>query len=83
MEIFTSLLILRRLLTYAGLFLAVNLVGHGQLLATLGTTSSEHAATIGGLHALTETMLIITLAVVGLECSFHSCTYVLMFQLTP
>ena len=47
------------------------LVGNGQLLATLGAAGSQHAAAIGSLHALTEAMLVISLSVVRLECSFH------------
>ena len=57
-----------------GLALAVYFVRNGQLLAALGTTSGQYAATISRLHALTETMFVVSLAVVGLECSFH-CVY--------
>ena len=57
-----------------GLALAVYFVGNGQFLAALGTTSGQYAATISRLHALTETMFVVSLAVVGLECSFH-CVY--------
>ena len=49
-------------------------VRHGELLATLCTTGSQYAATISRLHALTETMLVVSLSVVRLECSFH-CSY--------
>ena len=56
------------------LVLAVYFIGNGQLLAALGTTSGQYAATISRLHALTETMFVVSLAVVGLECSFH-CVY--------
>ena len=54
--------------------LAMSLVRNGQFLAALGTTSGQYAATISRLHALTETMFVVSLAVVGLECSFH-CVY--------
>ena len=57
-----------------GLALAVYFVRNGQLLAALGTTSGQYAATISRLHALTETMFVVSLAVVGLECSCH-CVY--------
>lgn len=50
---------------------AVMLIGNGQLLAALGTAGSQYAATVGGGHSLTETMLVAPSAVVGLECSFH------------
>ena len=56
------------------LVLAVYFVRNSQLLAALGTTSGQYAATISRLHALTETMFVVSLAVVGLECSFH-CVY--------
>ena len=47
------------------------LVRNGQLLATLGATSCQYATTVGGGHSLTETVLVVTATVVGLECSFH------------
>jgi hypothetical protein len=49
----------------------VTLVGYGQLLATLGTARSQHAATVLGGHTLAETMLVHATAIVGLKCSFH------------
>jgi len=49
----------------------MHLIGNGQLLATFGTTSSKHATPIGSLHAVTETMLVVSLSVVRLERSFH------------
>ena len=49
----------------------MNFVGYGQLLATLSATGSQNAATVSRLHALTETMLVVSLSVVRLECSFH------------
>ena len=57
------------------LLLAVYFVRNGKLLAALCATGSENATTIGGLHALTETVLVIALAVVRLECSFHCVLY--------
>ena len=63
------------------LLLAVNLVANGQLLATLGATGSQYAAAISRLHALTETMLVVSLPVVGLECSFHFCILVFVLWL--
>lgn len=53
------------------LLLAVYFVRNGKLLAALCATGSENATTICGLHALTETVLVVALAVVRLECSFH------------
>ena len=49
----------------------MNFVGNGQLLATLCAACSQYAATVSRLHALTETMLVVSLSVVRLECSFH------------
>lgn len=53
------------------LLLTVNFVRNGELLAALGTTGSEYATTICSGHTLTETMLVVSLAIVGLERSFH------------
>lgn len=58
------------------LLLAVHFVRNCELLTTLCTTSGQHAATVCSQHTLTETMLIVSLSVVGLECPFH-CLYIL------
>lgn len=60
--------------------LSVNFVGYGELFATFGATSSEHAATIGCEHALTETVLVVSFAIVRLKSSFHClfCFYYLL-----
>jgi hypothetical protein len=50
----------------------VLLVRNGQLLATLGAAACQYTTTIGSGHSLTETMLVSTATVRGLECSFHS-----------
>ena len=47
------------------------LARYGKFLATLIATGCEHATTILSLHAQTESMLVDSLSVVGLECSFH------------
>lgn len=57
------------------LLFAVNFVRDGEFLAALCATGGENAAAIGGLHALTETVLVVALAVVRLECSFHCILY--------
>ena len=57
----------------------MNFVRHGQLFATLSTTGCQYATTVGSLHTLTKTMLVISLSVVGLECSFHFCYAVFLF----
>ena len=64
---------------YNLLLLAMNFVRHGQLLATLSATRCQYATAVGCLHTLTETMLVISLSVVGLECSFHFCYAVFLF----
>ena len=53
------------------LLLAVYFVGYGQFRTAFGTTGGQHATAIGGQHALTETMFVVSLSVVRLECSFH------------
>ena len=40
---------------------------------TFSAAHCEHSATVLGGHALTETVLVIALSVVGLKCSFHFC----------
>ena len=42
-----------------------------QTLTALSAASCQNATTICCQHALTETMLVVSLAVVRLECSFH------------
>jgi len=62
--------------------LSVNLIGNGQFLATFGAARCQNSATVGGLHTVTETVLVVSLAVVGLECTFHCmfCFYYLLFE---
>ena len=55
--------------------LAVTLVGDGQLLTTFRTTGSQHAAAISGGHTFTETVLVLSPAVVGLKCTFHNAIF--------
>jgi hypothetical protein len=54
----------------------VILVADGQLLATLGTTGGQHTTAVGGSHSLTEAMLVVATAIVGLERSFHNLMFV-------
>jgi hypothetical protein len=60
--------------------LAMLLIRYGQLLATLSAAACQYATTIGSSHSLTETMLVSTAAVRGLECSFHSYVFVYLFS---
>ena len=46
-------------------------VGYGQFLTSLCTTCGQYAASISGRHSQAKTMLILSLSVGGLECSFH------------
>ena len=59
------------------------LVRYGQLLAALGTTRCQHAASVLRGHALAEAMLVHATAIVRLKCSFHLAiffVYLLMFN---
>ncbi len=47
-------------------------IAHGEVLATLGTTGSQYAATVLGSHTSAETMLVQTAMVVRLESHLHS-----------
>lgn len=61
-----------------GLALAVDFVGYGQFFAPLGTACGEYAATVGSLHTMAETVLVVSFPVVRLECSFH-CDYAVFY----
>jgi hypothetical protein len=64
---------------WAELFSAQTLVGNGQLLASFRSASSQYAASVGGGHSLSETMLVSASLVGGLKCSFHlSITFILL-----
>ena len=58
---------------------AIVLVRNGEFLSALGATCSQYSATIGGSHSLTETVLVFSLSVRGLKCSFHLRIYVLCY----
>ena len=49
----------------------MSLVRNGQFLAAFGTTRSQYTTAIGCGHSLTEAVLVVATAVVGLKCSFH------------
>lgn len=51
--------------------LLVDGVAHGETLAPLLATAAEDCATPTIFHACAESMSVVTLAVVRLECSFH------------
>lgn len=57
---------------------AVVLVRYGQFLATFGAAGSQYTTAIGCSHSLTETVLVSSLSVGGLECSFHCCIFFML-----
>ena len=57
------------------LFLSVVFVRNCKLCTSFCTTSSQYAAAILSSHSLTETVLVFSLSVRGLECSFHRLIY--------
>lgn len=54
-----------------GGLLAAEMVRHGKALAAFCATTGQHLAAVGGCHSFTETVLVHSLAVGGLKCSFH------------
>ena len=50
---------------------SVMFTGNAKRFATLSATSRKYAATIRCFHTMTETVLVHSLSVVGLKCSFH------------
>lgn len=48
-------------------------VGDGEVLAAFGAATGKHLAAVGCRHALAEAVLVNSLAVGRLECSFHRC----------
>ena len=60
---------------------AVTLAGNGKLLAALLAAHRQNTTAICSGHTLAEAMLVHSLSVVGLECSFHlvSCYLLLLF----
>jgi hypothetical protein len=61
------------------ILLAVLFVRNCKLCTSLSTTSSQYAAAILCSHSLTETVLVFSLSVRGLECSFHRLIYLYVF----
>ena len=53
------------------LFLSVVFVRNCQLCAAFCTTCCQYATAVLCGHSLTETVLVLSLSVRGLECSFH------------
>lgn len=55
----------------ASVLLLINGIANGQALATLGTTTAQNSAAPTIFHTGHETLLVDTLTIVRLECSFH------------
>ena len=67
---------------YGELLLAVYFIRYGKLLTAFGTTRSQNATAVCSGHTLTETMLVVSLAIVGLERSFHFFISILLLFCT-
>ena len=61
------------------LFLSVVFVRNCKLCTSFCTTSCQYATAILCSHSLTETVLVLSLSVRGLECSFHRLIYLYVF----
>ena len=55
---------------HVGLF-PVSFARNAELLAALCAARGQHLATVLGGHSFTETVLVLSLSVVGFKCSFH------------
>jgi len=63
----------------AFLAFSVNFVGYGELLAPFCAARSQDSAAVGRLHTFAETVLVMSFAVVWLECTFHCFMFYLFF----
>ena len=61
------------------LLLSVVFVRNCQLCATLCATCCQYATAVLCGHSLTETVLVLSLSVRGLECSFHCLIFLYVF----
>ena len=62
------------------LLLSVVFVRNCQLCATLCATCCQYATAVLCGHSLTETVLVLSLSVRGLECSFHRLIFLYVFS---
>ena len=62
------------------LFLSVVFVRNCQLCAAFCTTCCQYATAVLCGHSLTETVLVLSLSVRGLECSFHRLIFLYVFS---
>ena len=62
------------------LFLSVVFVRNCQLCAAFCTTCCQYATAVLCGHSLTETVLVLSLSVRGLECSFHCLIFLYVFS---
>ena len=61
--------------------LLIDGVADGQALAALGAATAKNGASPTIFHAGTEALLVGTLAVMRLECSFHDKTFLVEIQI--
>ena len=61
--------------------LLIDGIADGQALAALGAATAKNGATPTVFHAGAETLLVGTLAVMRLECSFHDKTFLVGIQI--
>ena len=57
-------------------YVTVRLVG--QSLSALCTSSLQNVSAVGSLHSLSETMLFLSLTLLGLVSSEHNCTSLIL-----
>ena len=67
------------LIAWQLLLLSVVFIRNCQLCATLCATCCQYATAVLCGHSLTETMLVLSLSVRGLECSFHCLIFLYVF----
>ena len=68
------------LIAWQLLLLSVVFIRNCQLCATLCATCCQYATAVLCGHSLTETMLVLSLSVRGLECSFHCLIFFICFS---
>ena len=59
------------------LLLGSDTIAYCKVKTALGATAGKHLTALGGGHSFTETVLVNSLSVRGLECTFH-CLYLIV-----
>jgi hypothetical protein len=62
------------------LLLTTAFVGYGQFLSAFSTACSQYATTVSGSHSLQKAVFVTTLALRGLECTFHCFISLILFN---